>query len=476
MALTLTVGGGDRTSLLLTNSLRISSELNSRDRMSFKLRSLDGSYRPVVGNIAYLDDGGTRHFGGTIDSIEERKIWVGGAALEYDVACVDFNQLCDRRLVVGIYSGETLGAIVEDLVSQYLTDDGVTTLTFDATLGPVVQRAVFNYLSVTQCFNDLSQVTGYTWYIDYNKDLHFFAREDSTAPFGLANTSANFYDFSIRYTRDQYRNRQFIRAGYDTTVARTEEFKGDSKLRSFTLQYPIGAALDGTSITVNGGAQTVGIKQVDTGKNFYYQKHDGVIAQEISDPVLTSADTLAVTYQGLFPTMTQAYDDAEITSRAAIEGGSGVYEAVEDQPNLDDDDAALERANGLLRRYGQIQKIVTFTTRTAGLLAGQLLSVILTEHNISENFLITSVEANDENGERLIWYASAASGEEFGGWVAFFQRLAEQGKKFVVRENEVILLVRVLVDSIQVDEALAVDSGSPSSQVGTAIVGFAEVG
>jgi len=470
MAITLTIGGVDKTSLLRKNSLRITDELNSRNTCDFAISAPDSTFRPDVGQEVIFTQDGVRIFAGTIDEVEEQKE-EGSSAMIFQIRCVDYNQLCDRHLVARVYENQTLGAIVKDIVTQDLAGEGVTTNHVQD--GPLITKAIFNYQTVTEAFNNLAELTGYAWNIDYNKDLHFFARETYTAPFSIDDTSNNVRNMTVRQTREQYRNRQYIRAGQDVTDVRTEQFVGDGKTKTFVLAFPVATV---PTITVNGVSKTVGIRGLETGKDFYWSKGEKEITQDDSAVPLTSIDTLSVTYQGLFPIILASQSDSEISSRASVEGGTGVYEAIEDDQSIDSQVLATQKADGLLRKFGRIPRIIEFETDTVGLAVGQLITINITAHNLNGNFLIDSVQAWDVDGLYLRYRVRALDGERLGGWVEFFQKLAQTGRKFVIRENEVLILLRRFSDVIVLSDTITTTSATyTSAVVGTAEIGFSEV-
>lgn len=473
MALSLTIGGVARTSLWVVGSLRLNARLNTRNRATFSLVDPSGAYRPTVGAEVIIADGATRYFGGFVDSYTETLTVDGNTtALSYDVEAVSYDALADRRLVAASYESpsQTLSTIVSDVVTNTLTGDGLTTTNVDT--GPVIDRLKFNYEPASRVFDELSNITGYAWWVDESKNLYFKPRAGVAAPFDI--TSANARKVSITRTTEAYRNKQLIRAGLDLTASRTENLTGDGTRKAFTLAYPVGAAP--TAITVGGVGKTIGVRGKDTGKDWYYQIGDSVINQDDGAAAVAAATTIAVTYQGQFPILVNAQNDAQITAQAAAASTSGVYEALEDRPNLNDDEGATAVAEGLLRRYGAIPRRLTFETDTAGLKPGQLLAATFTPHAVSGSWLVDSVSAVDRNGKELVWTVEALDGESLGGWEAFFQSLSGVGKVAEFRENEVVILIRAFSETVSLTDSITSSSAAPESRVGTATVGFSEVG
>lgn len=473
MALSLTIGGVARTSLWAVGSLRLYGRLNARNRASFGLIDPTGSYRPTVGAEVIIADGAIRYFGGFVDSYTEQLTIDGNqTALSYEVECVSYDALCDRRLVAASYESgtQTLSTIVADVVTNFLTGDGITTTNVDT--GPVIERLKFNYEPASRVFDELANITGYAWWVDENKALWFKPRAGVAAPFAIDATNAR--RVSINRTTESYRNKQLIRAGVDLTASRTESFTGDGAQKAWTLVYPVGAVP--TSITVGGVSKTIGIRGVDTGADWYWNLGDPVVSQDDGAAAVGAGVAIAVTYQGQFPILINAQNDSGIASLAAASNASGIYEAIEDRANLNDDDAAISVGEGLLRRYGAIPRRLTFETDTAGLRPGQLLSATFGPHAVSGSWLVDSVAAVDRNGLDLVWTVEALDGESLGGWEAFFSALSTAGKVAEFRENEVVILLRSLAETVTLADALTASSAAPESRVGYAIVGFSEVG
>lgn len=420
-----------------------------------------------------------RLFGGFIAEPEE-EIDGYSTLLHFDCEGEEFSSLCDRHLVAASYDSQTLGAIVRDIVADHLTADGVGLAGVED--GPTIDHIPFNYVTVTEAFNELSELTGYPWWIDANKVLQFRARGAVQSPFTVSD--GDFVSMKVKTTRYDYRNRQYIRAGTDLTDPLTETFTGDGTRRTFNVSLPIGAV---PTVSVNTGAgfvaKTVGIKQVDTGKDWYWNAGTNEVTQDTGGTLLATTHTLRVVFEGMVPIIVSAQADTEIAARIALEGGSGVYERIEDRPSIDDGDQALETASAILQRVGGIGKIVTIVTLDAGAKAGQLLPVNVAGHNLNTTLLIESVEANEwldgqdvDDAVKLLYTLKCLSGDTLGGWQAYFRKLNQAGRQLIIRDNEVLLLLRTNSDEVYCLDVLNAISASAENRVGYARVGFAEAG
>ena len=172
----------------------------------------------------------------------------------------------------------------------------------------------------------------------------------------------------------------------------------------------------------------------------------------------------------------QAQDDRAISERIAVEGGSGVYEAIDDQPDIDDAGMALDTAVAKLLRDGLIRQAVTISTDQAGLASGQVIQVSEPNLALAGAFLVHAVRARDIQGAWLRSTATLLSGDAVGGWVAFYRTLmAAKRRTAIPRDNEVLLLLRAHSETVTCGDSLVAAASAVESRVGVAVVGYAEV-
>lgn len=204
------IDGIDRTDDIDRSTFVISDVVSGRSTVSFVME--DSADQPEVGQEVLIYDGEELIFGGSIDEPENEEL--PGGAISYLVSCVDHHEKADRYLVAEVYENQLAGDIVKDLRTKYLDGEGITAGTIQD--GPVIKKAVFNYIPVSQCFDELSEITGLQWLIRPDKSLDFFDRSTFVAPFAIDDTS-QVGNFRVRRHRQEYRNRQYLRAGQDIT-------------------------------------------------------------------------------------------------------------------------------------------------------------------------------------------------------------------------------------------------------------------
>lgn len=441
--LKLYINGIDRTSNLIVKTLNIGEAVNERSVAGFSLVDKTGLYRPTVGEIVEIYENEELVFAGSIDDLPEYVVEGTNVLMYQNIPIVDFHQSADRKLVAESYENRTAGFIVKDILNKFLTEEGITEGEIQD--GVTVQKAVFNYLTVSQCLDELSELTGFQWKINPDKTLDFFNRSTFTGT--PVNEQSNIKNLRVKKSRQQYRNRQYLRAGQDISQVQTRTFKGDGETQTFTVDLPIAKV---PTIKVNGVPKTVGIRGLEQGFEWYWNKNDKIISQEHSHPKLTSADTLTVEFQGFYPIIVVAENTGEMLIRQEIEGGSGIYESIEEKASIDTRESALAFTEGLLRRFANIQMQVTFDTYTK-YRAGELVEVDFPSHDINEQMLVADVKIKDIGSidNRLLYTVRLVSGESFGGWVNFFKKLAEQNKTFVIRENEIVVKLSTFRDEFK---------------------------
>jgi len=287
---------------------------------------------------------------------------VGPAKYAYRIDAVDNCYLADKRVAAESYQNQTAGYIVKDLKDTYLEPEGVAVSDVEIEDGPTIKGAIFNYIRVSEALDALAERANFWWRIDQDKVLHFKARTTQTAPFTLDDTRARRGSIKVEHGNPLYRNRQYVRGGQDITDAQVETRKGDGEARAWAMGFPLAKV---PTVKVNTVTKTVGIKGVESGKNFYWGKGDPVIAQELLDTVLSSSDTLEVTYQGQFALVALTFDEAEIEGRKTREGGgTGYVDDVSQNPEADNRDIAFEIGNAKLVKFANIGKRITFRVQS----------------------------------------------------------------------------------------------------------------
>jgi hypothetical protein len=293
--------------------------------------------------------------------------------------------------------------------------------------GPTVTSYLVNYVPVSKALDDIAQMAGYTWQIDQNKVLWFTASAGIPAPWTFDGTqvddSPGAPAQTVEETNPLYRNSQWLLSIKDVTSTQTESRKGDGANRVFTMSYPLHST---PTITKNGGAQTVGIGQVDSGKDWYWNQGKNEIFQDPGGTLLISTDTFQAVYIGEWISNVYSQNAGAVTTEAALEGGTtGIVEEAHTDASITTTAQGFQLAGALLARYAGAGRTLKFRTRAAGLAPQQLLTI-----NLPPAWGMASVQALIQDvtitTDDFYWIydVTALIGPVSDTWVQYFQRVA----------------------------------------------------
>lgn len=465
----------DAINYLFYNSYRLKETLNGRNTCSFKLVVQDG-FLPVRGQEVHLALGSLTLFRGKVWQRKVRYLSLNTDTgwLTVDVECVDWNALADQRLIGEVYENESLDDIVRDIVSKTLfqegvSDDGVRS-------GPIIAKAVFPNIPVAQAFDQLSEQTGYYWDIDYNKVLQFGPRNLALAPFDLTvGLNSILLDFEDSETLSQYRNLQLIEGGKGITAVRTERLPGDGETRTWNVEYPIYAKpsidIDGVPVDPN----MVGIRGLDEGKRFYWNKGESAIGQDKDDTVIPSTDTIGITYQGLYDLLTEVIDPVGIADRQSVEGGTGLYEKLFSSNSLDGEDVTQQKGLGLIKKFS-LGSDASVVTDTSGLSPWQQVKLTCSDMGITDRwYLVTEVESFPLVRTTRRTKAKITTGEYRGGFEEFWKRTLRHNP-ITIRDQVLQTVVRLVEENTVSDADTVTLQVHTADEWGTSIEGESEWG
>lgn len=469
--LVLTIAGVNRSSIYRSASLNITDDLNARNTCDFQLVDVDNSVNLAIGEEVIITYDELKIFAGTIEEVVENFPGTFSDVTKFiGVTCIDFNQIADRHLIANNYDApnQKMGEVVSRIISDYLQADGIHEGVIEE--GSNLGKATYNYTKVSDALSNIAEMIGFMWYIDYDKRLHFRSRIGTTAPVNLSDTSHDYMKLSLRRSRDNYRNIQYLRGGTEISEnKRTETIGGDGGRRNFPVSQAIGSQPQ-VYVSILGltGAyiqQTVGIKNQEEGKQWYWQSGSASITQDSSEPVLegpvqdfSNPDYVRVVYNPIIPIIMGGTDHEQIAARQAVEGGSGIYEAIEDDSRISDSDLAFMRISGLLDRHANIPEIVDVMMDLTGLQqvfrSGEIQRIDLTKFGLAGDYLIDSVSLTDRGDSELRYDYTALSGNSLGSWTDWFRKLARSGQEFVVSETETLLRFSSLGEVITIADNL----------------------
>ena len=112
-----------------------------------------------------------------------------------------------------------------------------TVTTNNVSGGPTISEITFDYVQVSEAITKIAEICGYEWYVDYDRDIHFFAKNTYPAPFRLDDNQADYKDLIINTDVSQLRNRVFVKSSGYKDPYFSDVFIGDGIASSWTCTY-----------------------------------------------------------------------------------------------------------------------------------------------------------------------------------------------------------------------------------------------
>lgn len=451
-AYNVTIAGIDRTADILINTLQIDDVINDQvNTCTFTLVDRSGNGLPSNDSeITITSNAGLKIFGGFTTQTEIVKEGIPRASYQ----CSDYTRLLDRYLVHRVYESMTDAAIISDILTRYCVGSGIsaTYVVSSAT----IDKIAFNYIQPSQAIRKLAELTGSSWYIDNDKAIHYFPLVTNVAPFNITSSTSTYSDLRIRKDSTQIKNRVYVRGGTKLSDYTTYSTKGDGVKRQFVLPDKP----HDVSITLNGVAKTLGIKNINTsGYDYYLNFQEKYIEQSSLATVLSTSDTLIVTYQYDIPILVAIENTASIIA-------SGVHEFAIFDKSISTTQSARDRATAELTDYANSIIEGSFTTTTAGFISGQYININLSEYGINDNYLVQRVLTRSLGANNFVYEVSLASAKTLG-IVKFLINLLETNKNLVeLDQNEVVDELLTITDALLSDsllDSLVTDSAGLNS-------------
>lgn len=397
MSIVITIGGVDKTSLIdFGTVIKIDAINNIVDTLMFRLLSHAGqTYLPSVNEEVIMTDDGETVFGGYITKIDKQVLGQGTA--EATITCSDYSCRLTAETVNEQYLDMTVKEIIDALVADH--DCGITSN--QVVCDVLISKIIFNRQTFADCVQRLADVTGYSWYVDYDKDIHFFIKNSELAPFNVSDGDGNTITDSLKISTDlsQIRNRVFVKGGEVEGLERTEYFDGDGNSTHFRLankfsELPV--------VEVGGSPVTVGVDFLDSLDDFdclwSYQQKYLIFGTAPSIGV----NQVAVTGKPLYTICIQVEDHDSIATY-----GLNEFAKIDERVRSRDEAVSLAKAEITSYRNGLISG--SFATYTSGLRSGQVIRVNSTLLNVSETFVIQSVRYSMVSPTQGLWNVTLAT-------------------------------------------------------------------
>lgn len=422
------IGGVNKNEYIKLRTLQITNVLTRQiDTCSFQIVSHTGhTYKPAIGDEVIIYDDDDKIFGGNIIGMEE--IYEAAGYLIFQIDCVDYTNLMDKGLVVEVYQDKTVNDIIEEIRDDYMPAGFTLT---NVNCDKVVNYIAFNYEQPSKCLQILADLFNYDWYVDYDKDIHFFAKESNDSPFDLTDLNGNYLLNTLRLRRDnsQLKNSVIIRGGEYLGDSYTEYQLGDATKTDFKLAYKY----SGLTVTVNAVPQDVGVDFLDdpTLHDCLYNFQEKIVKFRNDNK---PGNGVSVNISGLpyVPVIVKVTDNNSIAT-------FGEKEFVIVDKTIKSNQAAKDRAEAELEVYKTTISEGSFRTHKKGLRSGQTINIQSILRNINETYLINKVVMTMRNSEKSMFYDITLVTSKTFGMIEFLQRLMMDEKtKIEINKDEVV--------------------------------------
>lgn len=439
---------------VVAGSLSIQCAVGRRSTASFTIYSASlATHLQQYQQVQIYDTNSYLIFSGYVSTPKEVKPGFQSSLLT-SVTCIDQHFLADKRIVAAAYANNTPQQIAANIVTTFLASEGVTigqiydpnpqvffslttlvsTTFFLTQSSSSIPNAVFGYCTAAAAFDALVQAASssgipYYWQIDQLKRFYMLPYTFVPGP-SIDGTQIDQKNNAPSVTRANpaYRNTQYVIGGKAQTSTQVETRIGDGNTVAWPMAFNISMVL---TVLLNGAPKTVGIKGVETGKDFYWNKGDPNITQDASGTKLAPFDTLTVSYIGEYPTVVVTNNSAQVSYEQGLDGTSGIFEEVEQDATITTLAGGFAEASNLLTRYAQQCMQLQCVTRQTGFVQGQSCTVNLPMFGISNlAMLLESVTYTDSIDSINIWsQLSLVVGPYDTTWESFFGKLIGNGQQ-----------------------------------------------
>ncbi len=222
-----TVAGTDVSPYVRWGSHRVSLRINDQpDSANFTLTHhtpvVPVVNQPVVVGLGTADN---RQFAGQVVRCKHVRLDDMNRTPSYEVECIDWSRLADRRIITTEYAAMSATAIAQDIVTNWTS--GFTATNVQADL-PTIDYFPLTNESVSRALSRLvSLIGGGGWYWDEYRNLHLFDTGGEsgwgtrTAPTTITNGLASLKSFAHEGDSAQQRTRTIVEGPRTTLLIAT---------------------------------------------------------------------------------------------------------------------------------------------------------------------------------------------------------------------------------------------------------------
>lgn len=368
------------------------------------------SVSPELGSTVNIYVGGSLFWGGIVTKRKLVRLQHGdptNTAIRFRVmvTCEDYTRLLKKRVLqsagggIKEYYNFYAGDIIKDIISQVgIIGDGFTQGNIQQ--GPLLSYMSFDHRNALEAMKQVADTVYYNFNVTPDRKVNFFNPVNVLPQYTIQAGSTNYDKFEFEEDASQVRNRIYVRGAKNLSAVTTRSFAGDGTNKIFSL----GNDPANVSVTVGGVAKTIGILNIDTGKDFYVDYNRG----EASAAVAPGAGVAVVfTLQNYIPTIKRAQNSntgyGSQVRIGSLEGGDGVYEVFIEDTTLTTLQSAVDRAQGELLQFGKPTLRGSFESWNAKFNIGDYLQITLNDRKFNTIVQVTKRNTSINRLNGFMW-------------------------------------------------------------------------
>lgn len=432
-----------------------SIQQRSYQRTTLSMNTCDNVLAIAIGQQVEIFDNSTKIFSGII----KRKNIFGEHMLECNLEVHDNNSKADKRRVNAVVTSMTVATAITTHIAPILAEENVVLGVIDCPI--TITRDVWRFYKISECLDRMKALQPeYIWFIDMDNKLHF--RPKSQLPTVTIDSNFLFTNFQYSQDMENYFNSLYVLGTSVRTSLQTFELLtplGDGNTRTFVCRYPL--ANKPTRLEVYNGStwsdvnlDDIGINGLDTGEKWYWSYNSNSITQDSAETVLGVGHAVRLHYYGLRPLVMKNENLAEITNRQVLEGGSGIYDQLQEIGGLDDLSQATQYISSVLGQYSELCDQISFTTLSYIDVYTNIVFNLPYYGVINMKMLVDSVtitQGENEGVNYVKYQVKCIDNATFGGWESYFYDIIKNQRKFTLNESDALQEIKGINENISID-------------------------
>lgn len=449
MSYSLTINGAERKQWIDRDTFIWNTAKNGKpDSINVQLTTPDpatDNIEPVVDQVVIFSINSVVKFEGRVLRVG-KKLRDSGIAI-YQIECIDYSRDANKgELIAEIYTDQTVNSIIADIISRYPQLSAFTDNNVNCT--EVIDYFFVDHKRFYEVLRELADRVGYDFYIDNNKDIHFYQPGSEMSLFNVTADGGEFIrdSLEVQENGDQIVNFIVVEGGlYDASETETESFTADGSQTDFELN----GLYSGVTVTVAGTPQDVGAFGIHDAADYdclYDYNGRKVLFRNDNKP--TVGQSVEVTGYQKLPVLVQVEEGNSVATH-------GILPKKIKDASLKTIDSAKQYAFAELGKYADEMFSGSFSTYYTSLRAGQRIQITHQTLGINSSFDIQSTNTRFYGLEGFVTSVRIASAEEVDAVGILARILNKQNQS--VSAQEVLQIYKLIRERVDVADTVAID-------------------